>query len=583
MKFLKNHKYLFTCLLIALSLSIFVFYKESKKLTDFKIINFEQDVKRKENINLLKWSSSKNAVKYRVAVLNENMELLKTVTTDDTSININTINVETDEKVIIDVMAYDKNGNSLKAPDLYETEWSNPTIEKKELKNGIINNQDLKLNILHHEKDDFKGYYILLKKDDKTLFKKHIQDDEVIIPKSILEVLYGEYKLELDKIIDNDEIIIDSTKINIELPNISDIEVTYPTDKNSVRWDDFNITFDGGNNATNYYMSLSDEYNNVIFENENVINKSKSIDITTLRENTTYNLTIKAVNYLDRNIEKTITTTFTTKEKEDAQKVVTDYNENLIHKGDYIRLSSNTMDADIYYTTNGQTPTINSLKYTDGIKVDNDMTIKAIAIRKNMYDSDISEFNYRVYDKSNSIYLSPSTQYKNFGVASVGYTTEREMMNKVADYTEKVLTQRGVKVYRNNPNMTLEEVVKDSSKKDISLHLAIHSNASSLDRAGSQHGVETWYFDSTCIKQMEFARVLQNAVMDIYYDKKANRGIKDSSIMGGLYEISPRSVHNGVLIEVAFHDNKNDAKWIVDNIELIGTTIGNATASYLGK
>ena len=140
MKFLKNHKYLFTCLLIALSLSIFVFYKESKKLTDFKIINFEQDVKRKENINLLKWSSSKNAVKYRVAVLNENMELLKTVTTDDTSININTINVETDEKVIIDVMAYDKNGNSLKAPDLYETEWSNPTIEKKELKNGIINN-----------------------------------------------------------------------------------------------------------------------------------------------------------------------------------------------------------------------------------------------------------------------------------------------------------------------------------------------------------------------------------------------------------------------------------------------------------
>ena len=405
MKFLKNHKYLFTCLLIALSLSIFVFYKESKKLTDFKIINFEQDVKRKENINLLKWSSSKNAVKYRVAVLNENMELLKTVTTDDTSININTINVETDEKVIIDVMAYDKNGNSLKAPDLYETEWSNPTIEKKELKNGIINNQDLKLNILHHEKDDFKGYYILLKKDDKTLFKKHIQDDEVIIPKSILEVLYGEYKLELDKIIDNDEIIIDSTKINIELPNISDIEVTYPTDKNSVRWDDFNITFDGGNNATNYYMSLSDEYNNVIFENENVINKSKSIDITTLRENTTYNLTIKAVNYLDRNIEKTITTTFTTKEKENAQKVVTDYNENLIHKGDYIKLSSNTMDADIYYTTNGQT--INSLKYTDGIKVDNDMTIKAIAIRKNMYDSDISEFNYRVYDKSNSIYLSP--------------------------------------------------------------------------------------------------------------------------------------------------------------------------------
>lgn len=584
MEFVKKYKFTFLGFLISIVLSsFFLLYVESKKLTPFKIISFEQNTVKKETMNLLKWSSSKNAIKYSVAVLNEEMQVLKAETTTNNEINLDNVEIETRDNLIIDVIAYDKNGNQVKSdPNHYKTEWRNPTIKKEELKNGIFNNTDWNISLLYKGNINFNDFYFILKLNDKDIYKKNVDGNTTNISKEILSSLYGNYTLELCKNINDERVIIDSVDVNIMLPNIKDIIVTNPTNNNTVIWDDFNITFDGGENATNYYMSLIDKDGNVIFEDEELKEKIKKIDINILKQEMQYNLKIKAINSFDQKLEKISITTFTTEKKQTVSDVVTSIPSGEIYKGSYIDLSSKTSDAQIYYTTNGDIPTQDSNLYKEPIKIDKNMTIKAVAIRKNMYNSKVLELKYKVYSKENSIYLSPSTQFKNLGVANVGYTNERDIMNKVANYVQKTLEMRGIKVYRNNPNWSLEEIVKDSKSKEVSMHVALHSNASTEDKKGSQTGVETWVFDETCTSQIKLAKVLQKAIMNIYYDKNGDRGVKYSNTIGGFYEISPKSVPNGVLIEVAFHDNPRDAAWIMNNQQKIGEVLGNAIASYLG-
>ncbi|MBQ7139904.1 MAG: N-acetylmuramoyl-L-alanine amidase [Bacilli bacterium] len=584
MKFIKKYKFTFLGFLTATILSsFFLMYVESKKLTPFKIISFEQNTIKKETMNLLKWTNSKNAVKYSVAVLNEDLQILKAETTTNNEINLDNVKVETNKSLIIDVIAYDKNGNQLKAePNHYKTTWENPTIQKNNLKDGVLNNLDWNINLLYKDNINFDDYYFILKTKDEVIHKKNVDGNTTTISKDILNVLYGEYTLQLCKDIDNERVIVDNINFEIKLPDISDISVTNPIDNDTVVWDDFNITFDGGENATNYYMSLIDQDGNIIFEDEEVPEKSKQVDINLLKEEMQYNLKINAINYLDKTVQKTSTTIFTTSKKQTVSNINSSIPSGEIGKGNSIKLYTKTTDAKIYYTTNGDIPTENSILYTGPIKIDKNMTIKAIAIRKNMYNSKVLELNYKIPINVKAIYLSPSTQYWNLGVSSVGYTNERDMMNKVANYVQDTLEKRGIKVYRNNPNWTYKEAAADSKTKNVSMHVALHSNASSTLNPGIETGIETWVFDETCKTQMKIAQKIQDALMSIYYDKNGNRGVKYSKIGEGFYETNPDNVHNGVLVEIAFHDNPKDAAWIVNNQKIIGETIANAIASYLG-
>ena len=57
-----------------------------------------------------------------------------------------------------------------------------------------------------------------------------------------------------------------------------------------------------------------------------------------------------------------------------------------------------------------------------------------------------------------------------------------------------------------------------------------------------------------------------------------NRGVKYAR--GSLGEANDDYVRNGALIEVAFHDEYNDALWIVENLEQIGQNIASSIISY---
>lgn len=65
-------------------------------------------------------------------------------------------------------------------------------------------------------------------------------------------------------------------------------------------------------------------------------------------------------------------------------------------KGTEVELASETGDAKIYYTTNGDAPTEASTLYSSKIVINEAMTIKAIAVKEGMISSKVSEAAYTV-------------------------------------------------------------------------------------------------------------------------------------------------------------------------------------------
>lgn len=173
-----------------------------------------------------------------------------------------------------------------------------------------------------------------------------------------------------------------------------------------------------------------------------------------------------------------------------------------------------------------------------------------------------------------SVYLSPSTQEKNIGVGNYG--TEEMRMNQVADVTERLLKQHGLKVYRNKPEMTLAQVVDDSNSRKPDIHFAIHSNAGS----GNNRGCEI-YCHRFGGKGEKLARNVYSEIEPI--TPSSDKGVKEGCNHFGqgkpLYELA-KTVSPAALIEIAFHDNKDDAEWIIYNIEEIGTAIAKGILKY---
>jgi N-acetylmuramoyl-L-alanine amidase len=168
---------------------------------------------------------------------------------------------------------------------------------------------------------------------------------------------------------------------------------------------------------------------------------------------------------------------------------------------------------------------------------------------------------------SKIIYLSPSMQENNVGAGS--YRTEEQRMNQVADVVEKVLINHGLKVYRNNPEWTLQKVVQDSNNKRPDLHFAIHSNA------GGGRGGEVFAY-APGGEGEKAARAIYSELEPL--TPTSDRGVKFNP---KLYELNSTNAP-AALVEVAFHDSPDDARWIIDNIEGIGTTLAKGVLKYFG-
>ncbi|MEG0873325.1 MAG: N-acetylmuramoyl-L-alanine amidase [Clostridia bacterium] len=165
--------------------------------------------------------------------------------------------------------------------------------------------------------------------------------------------------------------------------------------------------------------------------------------------------------------------------------------------------------------------------------------------------------------KEKIVYLSPSTQEKNKGVGDYG--TEEFRMNKIADILEEKLVSAGYKVYRNSPKDLLQEIIVKSNELKPDIHVALHSNGSSI---GKGRGPEI-FTNRPETDAAKLAEYIYEEILKLYYDKSLGRGIKYTNELAEIIYVNAPAV----LLEVAFHDNEMDAKWIIANKEQIAKAI----------
>lgn len=172
------------------------------------------------------------------------------------------------------------------------------------------------------------------------------------------------------------------------------------------------------------------------------------------------------------------------------------------------------------------------------------------------------------------VFLSPSTQ--EYNLYSDGSGSEEYYMNLLTDYMEPYLTASGIQYTRNDPNQTVGGSVRKSNAGKYDFHLALHSNAAGSANYGKQRGSDVYYYTwSDDGKRAAGLAVKQLKTIYPLPDKVRSLGTT------GLYELN-NTIAPAILVEVAYHDNPEDTKWIKENLPEIARALSKSTAEFLG-
>ena len=172
-----------------------------------------------------------------------------------------------------------------------------------------------------------------------------------------------------------------------------------------------------------------------------------------------------------------------------------------------------------------------------------------------------------------SIFLSPSTQEGNLYVTG---GSEEYWMNQLADRMEPYLIASGIEFSRNSPGGSASRSIRQSNSGNYDLHLALHSNGAPPDIYGQVRGSDVYYYP-TSTQGRKAANIIADALKTIYPDPNLVRALGTTTI-GEVRQTRAPSV----FIELAYHDNVEDANWITGNLDLIARTIVLALTEYFG-
>ena len=155
------------------------------------------------------------------------------------------------------------------------------------------------------------------------------------------------------------------------------------------------------------------------------------------------------------------------------------------------------------------------------------------------------------------IYLSPSSQFGN--LYSFGGYNEAKVCGMIAEAAYSALKRNGFDVKLGSIYTSMEYRTQESNEWGADYHLPIHTNA------GGGEGTVVFCYSGS--RNNKYVEAVYKALAEI--SPGQDRGIK---VNNGLYEIN---VANGVTIytETEFHDDTDLAKWIVENVDVIGEAI----------
>lgn len=169
---------------------------------------------------------------------------------------------------------------------------------------------------------------------------------------------------------------------------------------------------------------------------------------------------------------------------------------------------------------------------------------------------------------SKRIYLSPSSQPDN--AYAVGNTNEQEQCRKIAAALKEELDRCGFWCYAGLSG-TMYTRAAESDKFGVDLHMPIHTNAFNGIVAGLRIMVSKMGGEAE-----QIARAIDKYLAPI------TPGTSDGiSTMPNLYEIKATEAIC-VYLEIGFHDNPEEAKWIIDNTQKIAEMIARGLCEHYG-
>lgn len=172
-----------------------------------------------------------------------------------------------------------------------------------------------------------------------------------------------------------------------------------------------------------------------------------------------------------------------------------------------------------------------------------------------------------------SVYLSPSVQ--DFNEYIIG-GNEEYYMNLIVDAMVPYLRAADISFKRNNPNDSLSQTIAQSNEDEAALHLALHSNASPENLMGMLQGPDIYYY-AFSEQGGNAAAIFADNLMRLYPKPDLVTVIPNTT----LAELK-RTNAEAILIELAYHDNYEDAGWIADNIENIAENLALSITKYFG-
>lgn len=171
------------------------------------------------------------------------------------------------------------------------------------------------------------------------------------------------------------------------------------------------------------------------------------------------------------------------------------------------------------------------------------------------------------------VYLSPSTQdYNPYIIGG----SEKYYMNLLADAMEPYLASSGISYGRNDPNGNAAAAVARGNRGNYRLYLALHSNAAPEIYEGMLRGPDVYYYP-TSTQGKRAADIIANGLREIYPEPE----LVNTRTSTTLLELK-RSKAPAVYLELAYHDNEQDARWIADNIDAIAEKLVISIADFLG-
>ncbi len=168
------------------------------------------------------------------------------------------------------------------------------------------------------------------------------------------------------------------------------------------------------------------------------------------------------------------------------------------------------------------------------------------------------------------IYLSPSNQ--NANVYAYGNTNEMIQCNRIAEKAQVALKRCGFEVKKAKQGQDMYVSISESNSWGADLHIPIHTNAYN----GKLTGGTLVMLYANQSENNKAGKAMLEAVAPV--SPGTDYSLRYNSSLAELKGTSAIAVY----LEVEFHDTKEGAKWIIENVEAIGEAIAKGVCKYYG-